>query len=428
MNQPSNPGKSFVFFPTDDLENFVYSRSNEDQMPWSVADIDNELSPIDIRFSNTNSPILGKRTTPDKKQSSPSHLVSSRKEELRSQFKLNPKVQKRGGTTERRFEPTNCSPLDRLQDINVPSSARRAQDCSQVFDNDSELNSSCCNSLWDFEESTEIPSNGITGITNLQSLELTKYLLEKSNFNDIEVNEPINITKIIKLAPLYKLFYAYFNNVDCKPFVEALDKDYEIRIVEILASYLRVTFKKEGAITLRDKMLSIFKNQPTRYKKKARMVQMIFTYTIKWMLFRYQVAHSEKEKFQIETDFFEDYFGMLCKDSVSLAKEFSIQELCKKHKNNLTSIKRCFQSKKFADDFFCFLKDNFLGHYQALRTKKLDKVFLRWEKLFLDYPSGNEAIYKVQQEVNAKGFKLCYTDQEIQKYFKVFFDFLTPKP
>ena len=282
---------------------------------------------------------------------------------------------------------------------------------------------SFCESYLLNAESTAIGSNSQNTSNNLNSIDITDLIFREEDFEDGGKSNTISIGKLIKMDPIYQLFNAYFVNADCKSYVEALENDYEFQVLSILFTYLKLTFKSSGNLTLKQKLILLLKSQPSRPKKKQKLLQTIFTQIHKSLQFAFDkgldcglTEAERRHKFNLH------YFSEIAKNVNSIDKDFDASSNCKNRNLPYEFMEKLFKSKNFAEDFVENLRNEYLVNYRVVRLRKLTLVFSKFERFFLESHKESEAIDKMKSEVTGSRFKLPWTDSELSQYFQYFYD------
>ena len=225
------------------------------------------------------------------------------------------------------------------------------------------------------------------------------------------------------MKPLCALMMAYFDSRDCVELLEAIDKDYEFKILNLLLTFLQLRYKSSGNQTLREKLASLLCAQPGRRKKRQKLIQTVFIHVVKLMqgpcasLASWWVGDPPTT-----TSFYHHYFQDICPPGQDPEEEFSFAKNTKNGNLAYSFIKKAFKSQNFARDFLRVLHGHYLEHYRLLRTRKLGLLFTRWENVFLEFAKEEQAIQRIRQEVASRHFRLAWTDGELTPFFEFFKD------
>lgn len=424
MDSGSHGTRRLVFFPSDETESLFkepLGLCNSKDSP----DIPEDLSPLNFRFSNSNSPFLGKRSVADRK-SPPTANVHFGLQPLSPSFVINPVVRKRP-----KRETLLSSVLDTLEDFRfepiiqtmVPTLKETAD---PVNDNDQFDNLSMCCSHLKHTESTAIGSHSKNTFDRPFTDDLSDMLFSDKEGEELQRSKSSNICKLVKMDPIYQLMNAYFDNKDCRPYVEMIDKDYEFHILNIIFTYLKLTFKSHGKMTATDKMAALLKSQPSRPKKKRKMIQLIFTQTYKALRCRFNRSLGHTHSLgQSSRSFNQYYFADIAKNPCLIDDEFDLAKNLKNGNLSYDFIEKFFRSQQFAEDFTAFLKNEYLQIYRIARIRKLGLVFARWEEFFLEGPGQSEPVDRIRAEMLGPRFKFVWADSELSYFFQYFFDLLS---
>jgi hypothetical protein len=365
---------------------------------------------------------LGKRANFDRK-APVSPIISAIKNSPSPAFVLNPIVRKKSKESSFIFTtPLVESEKDFLKIEKVIKPKGKKAACEEL--NFEDL--SFCNSFFHPAESTAIGSHYPNTFDNQHSFRNTDLSRTGKDFDESGKIRPIEIKNLIKMNPLYQLMCAYYDKKDCQPYVEVIDKDYEFQILNILFTYLQLTFKNQGEIDIKSKIILLLKSQPARPKKKQKIVQAIFTQIYKDLQERFEVNSKQTDEGENKTqNFFVHYFSEISINLPKIEAEFDIKNNIKNKNISYEFIEKTFKSKKFADDFVGSLKNEYIAHYRSVRFRKLGLMFAKWESFFLESQGETEVIEKIKKEVLGARFSLAWTDQELSSYFPFFYDLQT---
>lgn len=418
-SQPSTERK-LVFFPSDDADSLFLGNDEASDLK-DPSPIPGDFSPFNFRFSNLNSPCLAKRTTPERR-SPLTRLHGYQNDERKTPFRINPVIKKR---TKVNSDPACSTELllferDGSPDTEVIKSKIQT---GPVDGHDENFDSqSLCHSHFLNAESTAIGSHSRDTLTDLHSIELFDGFFNDERGEDGGKNGDVSVSKLVKMEPLYHLINAYFDNIDCSPFMEHIDQDYEFQILGYVATFLKLRFVNKGQASQKAKIADLFRSQPGRPKKKQKMIQAIFTQTQALMQANFAKAAREKRPGDsYNKAFYLHYFGSKADSSDTIEQQF---DCSRNHKNGNLSydfIEKLFMSPLYAKDFLDTLKNDFLGNYRHIRIRKLSLLFLRWETYFLQNLREAEALEKIRRDVDSARFRLAWTDVELSVYFPYFF-------
>jgi hypothetical protein len=425
MDSGSRGSRRLVFFAGDETES-LFKESLGLCNSKDSPNIPEDFSPLNFRFSNSNSPFLGKRSGADRK-TPPSFSPQFGLQPLSPSFAINPVVRKRpkretlpsplkNTLEDFRFEPI----LQNLAHISSEM-AQQTKDIDQID------NRSVCGSYLKLAESTAIGSHSKNTFDRPFTDDLSEMLLSDKEVDDDFRPKSSGICKLVKMDPIYQLINAYFDNRECQPFIESIDQDYEFQILNIIFTYLKLTFKNTGKMTSTEKIAALLKSQPSRPKKKRKMIQLIFTRTYRTLRHRFDRSldpyHPTGQSLRLFNEYYfagTAHYSGLADDQFDLAKNIKNGNLA------YGFIEKFFSSSKFAEDFSAFLKNEYLPCYRTTRIRKLGLVFARWEEFFLECPRQSDPVERIRTEMLGPRFQFVWSDIEVAHFFQYFYD-LCPK-
>ena len=383
------------------------------------------LSPYSLVFSNSNSPMLSKRSKPT---FSRAFSPKSPNYKLRSPFSPLFCPKKASNLLERRLSRSAVSrdafektpPPALFSDPNLDDNV--SAPFSKLFCAESTANGSR-------ERDDDYNDDGFTFRIPSPLLGLDEAGDEPERAGPrAEDRLKFAVSKLVKMRPLFDLVKRFYEAPSLESTFIAnflsVAQDFELEILQALLVYLQIGARGECLALFAERLAERLQGAPNRKKKKMKMIQLIFVQAFSFLKLKFGFEKARpNEKSKKDNAFFSYYFP----DSWDPRREsFDDVDYTKNTNNGNIGYKfynTVFGSKKFSKDFLLYLKESFLDHYKEIRRRKLKVIFSRWEKHFLDFIDEREAVKLILREVASPRFKFVLHDGELEKYFQFFRQF-----
>jgi hypothetical protein len=413
MDKKTSQPQKLVFFQSDDAESLFKLPDPALEASDSSSSVPSDFSPFGPPFSGSylNSPILDKRELARDRSPPPMTQIAL------MPFQISAKIRKRsrGNQSGKDKGEGDCSgyPPKGQKTVNKVNDSFEN---SKIVDRFEKGKIHFSNGRRVTPDTTALCSNsfGVSDqVRNPFSLDMSLPDF-KSGEDDNQEESPV--VALNKLNSIHKLLCAFFNGENCQPIVEELTEDLEFQILGILFTHLKLSFKVSQQMTVKQKLNQLLQSQPKRPRKKGKMVQLIFSQTMKILTHRFNTNHSDVQT----RDFYKHYFGRFGDDGNDLRKEFDLHSNCRNRNLPYAFIAKCFKSEVFKADFLHSLEEDYLLFYDALRRQRMSSMLTKWEQLVANGKSPQVAVESIKGEVAGRKFRMAWTNKELEAYFGFF--------
>lgn len=422
---PADHDSSKIFFP-----NFNFNKNLFSPEPRSKQNGYGNFSPLPEEL---RSPILGLNFTasPQFRFQDESKLQSSENSFSKEGFphhnepkfkpKLNPKIQKRIslGTT----FPGSGEPVCKAVQTRTNS--------KQEIRSDSPLIDDVFKEIVQTNESTIYESHYKSQARNSP---FKKQRPGNESLFDSDSDEPNNckpkprtglrkppnelrVRKLLKMEPLFIFFVRYFNDRNWIP-VCSFEHFYELRILKGL--FKPLGFKNPGMLHadnfILSKFLSVKPKSPVLARNVFNFLMRVAFKRLK-SRFLFNLRELRLTSVQAQRKFLTHYFAEIS-DPDSSFSQFDFFEKGALGNTKIELILATFKSKTFFNDLNNFVRDELKELLDTYRANKLNKLFLKWEQVFLDSSSDDQAVTRILIEIDSPRFVWVYSDDTYYQAFQ----------
>jgi len=428
MNEHSaNSSQTNIFFP-----NFNFSKNCGSPEWYDKENLSGNLSPLP---SDSRSPLLTLNFTAspvfrfyEDPKLSPMPGVSPRDSPVifgdhKSKFKLNPKIEKR---------KKDNSGLTDLGNISARKTMVRREDERGIHDA-TEIAEEQLKSMLYATESTVHESNmkyvvnesqlkngklGDASFFNSDSEDQSEFKSKRGGLPKKEKNE-LSVKKLLKMEPLFCFFVRFFNDCGWTP-ICSFEQLYELRILKALMR--PIGFKNPEMLNEDNFILANYltsKPKPPIGARNGFNLVMRMAYKRLKSLFLFDLREERLTPDQKTHLFLRHYFAEINGDDSNFDK-FDFFDKGNLSKTRIELILGTFKSKLFLRDVSRFVEKDLKSVLDGYRSRKLHRLFLNWEQLFLESKSEAEAVAGVFAEIKSARFVWVYSDEVYFQAFDVY--------
>ena len=350
------------------VNELLFNSIKDSRSPNEIPD----FSPFNFRFSSITSPKLNKRN----------NLIINSIPEKHPEFKI---------------KPMKDTPHWRKENIKKEEKQIK-EDTKDLFL--SETN---------FPENNEIDSFSMS-----QNMDINKL------FDDIKEDKYDKYPpKLLRLNRVYDFITTKFIDGNLSEAGKYLEENTEFQILAKVAKILGLQNLINKKLPLQEKVIEIFKTDPTRKKQRARIIQTIFTTIHNFLELKNGVGRAEvRNTSKNYIEFYKKYFGDLVNKKEDSYKIYDYRKFLTKNSNlSLDIIKKILKCERYKNEFITILENEFFQIYKIYSFRKISIFCSKIEHELLN--SSFPLLFK--EYLDKIHLSLPYTKFELKPYLNFFY-------